>query len=65
MIMDPAPLAFFEVRVLRRIAADFKYTKINLERDLESLFNEKILTIEFEKPHMYSRIMKLLCKDKF
>ena len=65
MIMDPAPLAFFEVRVLRRIAADFKYTKINLERDRESLFNEKILTIEFEKPHMYSRIMKLLCKDKF
>ena len=63
--MDPAPLAFFEVRVLRRLAADFKYTKINLERDSESLFNEKILTIDFVKPYMYSRIMRLLTKDKF
>ena len=47
--MDPAPLAFFEVRILRRIAPDFKFIKLNLERDYDSLFNEQILTLDFEK----------------
>jgi hypothetical protein len=60
LIIDPAPLAFFDVKVFSKLCPDFKFTKKEMERDGDSLFNEKILVVEFEKPYMYSRLMKLL-----
>lgn len=32
-------------------------------RDDDSLFNEKILVLEFEKPYFYSRLVKLLTEN--
>ena len=34
-----------------------------MERDNDSLFNEKVLVLEFEKSYMYSRLVKLLTED--
>lgn len=63
MIIDPAPLAFFDVKILRKLCPDFKFLKLDMVRDEESLLNEKILVLEFEKPYMYSRLVKLLTEN--
>ena len=34
-----------------------------MERDNDSLFNEKVLILEFEQSYMYSRLLKLLTED--
>ena len=36
---------------------------MEIERDNESLFNEKVITLEFEKSYMYARLVKLLTED--
>jgi len=65
LIVDPAPLEFFTVRIMNYIAPSFNYTNMRLERDMDSLFNEKILTIEFEHQWSYARLMHLLSNKPF
>jgi hypothetical protein len=39
LIVDPAPLEFFTVRIMNYLVPSFNYTNIKLERDMDSLFN--------------------------
>ena len=64
-IIDPAPLDFFKIRVMAVLASNFYYSNIELERDMDSMLNEKILTINFAQNWEFARLMHLLTTKKF
>jgi hypothetical protein len=66
LIIDPAPKEFFERRVLKQLASNFRTKSIEMDRDEDSLFNSKILTIAFDHEYNFATLMhKLTVNSKF
>lgn len=63
LVIDPAPLEFFDVRVLSKL--DFKYSELQMVADMDSPLNEKTLIISFEHDFDYARLMRLLTSLEF